>query len=313
MSPVQPRKRAVARDAATKRTVAKSRVTKSRVSKSKAAKSTAAKSRAAKPRTAKQAAPKRRAAAAPKAAKSAASVLTLAVDIGGSHIKASILSPAGVMLAQEVRVATPDPAKPAAVLDAIAGLAAQLPRYRRVAVGFPGALRDGRVLTAPNLGTDYWHGFALAEKLAGRLDRPTRVLNDADVQGLGVIEGKGLECVLTLGTGVGSSLFKDGMLLPHLELGQHPFVDNKTYDEYLGAAALEKKGHHKWNRRLEKAIEVVNRLINYDLLHLGGGNARQIAFKLPAKVRLAPNIGGITGGVRVWDRALDPLFAGRGR
>ena len=283
----------------------------------------AARDAAAKRSTIKQATPRQsktgrsktgRSKTRPKAAaKSAASVLTLAVDIGGSHIKASILSQAGVMLAQPVRVETPDPAKPAAVLDAIAGLAAQLPRYRRIAVGFPGAVRDGRVLTAPNLGTDFWQGFALAEKLAARLERPTRVLNDADVQGLGVIEGKGLECVLTLGTGVGSSLFKDGMLLPHLELGQHPFVDNKTYDEYLGHAALEKKGHHKWNRRLEKAIEVVSRLINYDLLHLGGGNAQVIAFKLPAKVRLAANIGGITGGVRVWDRALDPLFAGRGR
>jgi polyphosphate glucokinase len=251
---------------------------------------------------------------APKPArKSAVPLLTLAIDIGGSHIKASVLSPAGVLLSRPVRVETPQPAKPAAVLDAIVALVAPLPLYRRVAVGFPGAVRDGRVLTAPNLGTADWHGYRLAESLAKRLRRPTRVLNDADVQGLGVIEGRGLECVLTLGTGVGSSLFKDGLLLPHLELGQHPIAGNKTYDEYLGAAALAKKGRRKWNRRLEKAIALVHRLTNYDLLHLGGGNARMIAFELPAKVRLAANVGGITGGIKVWDRALDPLFAGRKR
>jgi polyphosphate glucokinase len=237
---------------------------------------------------------------------------TLAIDIGGSHIKATVLSAAGIMLARPVRVETPNPAKPAAVLDAIVGIVGPLPAYRRVAVGFPGAVRDGRVLTAPNLGTAHWHGFHLAQALADRLGRPTRVLNDADVQGLGVIDRKGLECVLTLGTGIGSSLFRNGLLLPHLELGQHPLFDNKTYDEYLGAAALEKKGRRKWNRRLAKAIPVVRRLTNYDLLHLGGGNARMVDFELPEKVKLAANIGGITGGVRLWDRTLDPLFGGRG-
>jgi polyphosphate glucokinase len=247
------------------------------------------------------------------ARKPALRLLTLAIDIGGSHIKASVLSPAGIMLSRPVRIDTPHPAKPAAVLDAIADLVAPLPLYRRIAAGFPGAVRDGRVLTAPNLGTAHWHGFPLAEALAERLKRPARVLNDADVQGLGVIDGKGLECVLTLGTGVGSSLFQDGLLLPHLELGQHPIFNNKTYDEYLGAAAFEKKGRRKWNRRLLKAIPVVHRLTNYDLLHLGGGNARMIDVALPAKVKLAANVAGITGGIRVWDQALDPLFAGAGR
>ena len=123
-----------------------------------------------------------------------------------------------------------------------------------------------------------------------------------------MISGSGLECVLTLGTGVGSALFDSGRLLPHLELGQHPLHKQKTYDQYLGDAALKKFGPVKWNRRLQKAIAIVHTLINYDTLYLGGGNAVAIAFELPKNVRLAANSNGITGGVRLWERALDEFF-----
>lgn len=235
--------------------------------------------------------------------------LTLAVDIGGSRIKASVVDNAGRMIAHEVWVSTPAVATPAAVLAAIETLTRQLPAYDRVSAGFPGYVAEGRVRTAPNLGTANWRDFPLAEALAARLRKPARILNDADVQGLGVISGRGLECVLTLGTGVGSALFKDGVLLPHLELGQHPIGKHKTYDQYLGTAALKAKGREVWNRRVRKAIAIVETLVNYDMLYLGGGNASAINFKLPPKVRIAANSGGITGGMRLWDRALDPLFA----
>jgi len=234
---------------------------------------------------------------------------TLAIDIGGSRIKASVLDGDGNMLVAQVRLSTPDPAAPTAVIDAIEALARQLPPFDRIAAGFPGYIARGRVKTAPNLGTAEWHDFALAEALAARLKKPARVLNDADVQGLGVIDGCGLECVLTLGTGIGSSLFLNGRLLPHLELGQHPIRKRKTYDAYLGDAVLKRKGSQKWNRRLKWALEIVQTLINYDTLHLGGGNASEIAFELPKNVKIAANIGGITGGVRLWDTALDEIFA----
>jgi polyphosphate glucokinase len=237
-------------------------------------------------------------------------LLTLAIDIGGSHIKASVLNPAGGMMVAPARVDTPHPATPKAVIEAISGLAAPLPPYQRVSVGFPGVVCEGRILTAPNLGTADWQGYLLAQALSARLRRPTRVLNDADVQGLGVITGRGLECVLTLGTGIGSALFKNGRLLPHLELGQHPVCNNKTYDQYLGADALRRKGVETWNRRLRKALDIVHTLVNYDLLHLGGGNAKEIDFQLPGNAKLAANIGGITGGIRLWDPLHDEHFPG---
>jgi len=235
---------------------------------------------------------------------------TLAVDIGGSHLKASVLDRVGAEITSHVAVPTPHPAPPARVLELLDGMAQELPAFDRISIGFPGAVRDGHVLTAPNLGTSDWHGFPLATELARRCSKPTRMLNDAEVQGFGVIEGKGLECVLTLGTGFGSALYRDGELMPHLELGQHPVWKCRTYDEYVGAAALAKKGAVRWNRRVRRAIGFVATLINYDWLYLGGGNASKIAFELPPNARIVSNEAGITGGIRLWDPGMDRFFAG---
>lgn len=233
---------------------------------------------------------------------------TLAIDIGGTHVKASVLDPAGKMLAAEVMEATPHPTSPRALLGAIARLAEQLPPFERISAGFPGYVKRNVVYTAPNLGTDLWREFALAEALSARFGKPARILNDADVQGLGVIAGRGLECVLTLGTGIGSSLFYNGRLLPHLELGQHPIHGKLTYDRYLGDAVRRRKGRKKWNARLKKALVIVATLVNYDALYLGGGNAARIDFELPDNVKPAANVNGITGGIHLWRPELDELF-----
>jgi polyphosphate glucokinase len=235
---------------------------------------------------------------------------TLAVDIGGSSIKASVLDARGALAAAQVRTPTPRQATPKAVLDKIAELAAQLPSARRISVGFPGVVKGGRVITAPNLGTEHWAGFELMSALAERFGLPARVLNDAAVQGLGVVEGHGLECVLTLGTGVGCALFRNRRLLLPLELGQHRARGGKTYDEYVGQAALAAKGAKRWNRRLRRTIEAVTTLTTCDVLYIGGGNARRIAFEPPGHVRIVSNTAGITGGIRLWEPELDELFPG---
>ncbi|HTS21013.1 MAG TPA: ROK family protein [Casimicrobiaceae bacterium] len=233
---------------------------------------------------------------------------TLAIDIGGTHLKASVLDRAGREIVPRVEAATPHPAPPAAVVPLLVELVQALPRYDRVSVGFPGVVSRGRIITAPNLDTAHWRGFPLAGELAKRLRRPVRVLNDAEVQGLGVIEGRGLECVLTLGTGLGSALYRDGELMPHLELGQHPIRKGKTYDQYVGSAALARKGDAKWNRRVLRMIGVVRTLLNFDRLYLGGGDAARLRLELPADVTIVSNEAGITGGIRLWDPALDRFF-----
>lgn len=213
-----------------------------------------------------------------------------------------MLDSRGRMIVNRVRVKTPDPCPPPELLKALDGLIGQLPTFDRVSVGFPGVIRDGRVLTAPNLSTKQWRGFNLAGALTTRLARPVRVLNDADMQGLAVITGHGVEFVVTLGTGFGTALFEDGRLLPHLELAHHPAVRRATYEEYLGNEARKKVGNRRWNRRLRRAIETLRALITYDRIYLGGGNARHIRFELNGDMRIVSNKAGILGGIALWAR-----------
>jgi polyphosphate glucokinase len=235
--------------------------------------------------------------------------VTLAIDIGGSHLKAGILTVSGEMLADPARVETPKPAKPDAVVAALEGLSQQLGRFDRVSIGFPGVVRGDVVLTAPNLGTKEWHGFKLGAIMAEKLGKPVRMLNDASIQGLGVITGRGLECVLTMGTGMGFALFQEGRIAPHLEFSQHPVRKGKIYDEYVGQAALKAVGRRHWNRRIRRVIDILETVINYDILYIGGGNGRLIDPPLPANVKIVANTAGITGGVRLWDERMDPGFA----
>ena len=226
---------------------------------------------------------------------------TLAVDIGGTGIKFAALDDSGRIVGERARVPTPPkPVDPQQVVEIIETTSATLGGFDRASVGFPGMVRGGKVLTAPNLGTELWAGFDLQSELGKRLKKPVRVMNDADVQGYGAIEGKGVEMVLTLGTGAGTSLFEDGRILPHLELAHHPLHGNKTYDQYLGNMALTLKGRKKWSKRVERTIEILRTVVNFDHLYLGGGNAKKIQFALAPDISVVPNTDGLTGGIRLW-------------
>ena len=241
----------------------------------------------------------------------AAGPLTLSIDIGGSHVKAGVLNPAGLMTAGPARIPTPQPARPSAMVAALVAMVTPLAPHDRVSIGFPGVVRHGVVLTAPNLGTAVWQGFPLASVLAEHLGKPARLLNDATIQGLGVIAQRGVECVLTMGTGMGFALFRDGQLGPHLEMGQHPVKTDRTYDRYVGAAALKRVRRRRWNQRVRKTIALMQTLTNFDTLYIGGGNAGVIEGRLPDNVRIVSNKAGITGGVRLWDSRMDDFFAGQ--
>jgi polyphosphate glucokinase len=225
---------------------------------------------------------------------------TLAIDVGGTGLKASIIDDTGTMLTDRVRVDTPVGAPPKDIVEALARLVASLGSYDRVSVGFPGVVRDGRVLTAPNLDNKGWKGFDLAGALGKALGKPVRVANDADVQGLAVIAGKGVEMVITLGTGFGTGLYLDGRLGPHLELSHHPFRKGETYDEQLGNAARKAIGKKKWNKRVKQAIANLRTLTSFDHLYIGGGNAKKIDFELDPDVTIVSNEAGIRGGVALW-------------
>lgn len=225
-------------------------------------------------------------------------IQTLAVDIGGSGIKVMVLDDQGKPVTERDRVETPQPAKPEPMIAAIVALAKDK-EFDRVSVGFPGVVKAGVTKTAANVDAE-WLDFDLEKALSQQLGKPVRVINDADMQGLGAISGKGVELVITLGTGVGGALFLDGKLVPNLEPGHHEFRKGNTYEQQLGNAALEAAGKKKWNDRLSKAIAALEHLFNYDTLYLGGGNTKHITVELPTNVKIVPNISGLLGGIALW-------------
>ena len=224
----------------------------------------------------------------------------LAIDIGGSRIKATILDIEAAILMDYVRVETPTAASPDQVLQAIVELTKDFKEYSKVSVGFPGYVKKGIVYTAVNLSTEKWDRFDLKKALSKVLKKPVRVINDADMQGLGIAKGQGLEMVVTLGTGFGTALLIDGILLPHLEVAHHPLSKERDYDQYIGKKALEEVGIERWNKRMKKVIEVLKTVFNYDHLYISGGNAKKITFKLEDNISIVSNVDGIKGGARLW-------------
>jgi polyphosphate glucokinase len=246
---------------------------------------------------------------------------TLSIDVGGSGLKASVLSKTGTMLADRVRVETKYPLSPDGddgLVAALTALVKPLPEADRVSCGFPGMVRNGVVLSAPHFvckkgpGTavdkklvDAWDRFDLASALSKAFGKPTKVANDADVQGSAVVQGKGLEVVITLGTGMGFALFNEGILMPHLELSHHPFRKDETYDENLGELARKNKGDESWNHRVCEAIARIEALFFYDHLYIGGGNARRVnrddLGEALERITVVDNSAGILGGIKLWE------------
>jgi polyphosphate glucokinase len=232
--------------------------------------------------------------------RTAANPTTLAIDIGGTGIKMVRMNSRGEPLSQRARELTPQPPLPHAVIAAIKKMLATQGEYDRVSVGFPGVVVHGIVHSAPNLGTAHWQNFDLRKTIERTTGKPARVVNDADLQGYGVILGVGVELVFTLGTGLGSALYSNGHLVPNLELAHHLFGKNMTYEQRVSNSELKKIGRKKWNKRVRQIIEQLEPILNFDVLHIGGGNARKLIGDLPPKVRIFENIDGLAGGVRLW-------------
>jgi polyphosphate glucokinase len=243
---------------------------------------------------------------------------TLAIDVGGTGLKAALLDQDGAMIGERVRVATPYPCPPPALVKALRALVNQLPPADRVSAGFPGMVRSGVVVEVPALSrvsmggprdddlARAWSGFNLESALAAAFALPVRLANDADIQGCAVVKGHGMEFVMTLGTGCGTALFWHGGLLPHMELSHGPFRNGETFDEQLGDVIRQDVGNHRWRRRVRRAIEAFDAMLIFDHLYIGGGNARHLhADDLGAKATIVPNVAGILGGIKLWEQSWD--------
>lgn len=186
---------------------------------------------------------------------------SLFIDIGASFIKIHPL---------ELKLPTPHNANPKKILSLLKTI--KIPKkFNSVFVGFPGVVIDGVCLNAPNLSNSSWVDFPLQNKLSALFNRKTLVLNDADLHGYKIISGKGVELVVALGTGVGSAIFCDGKILPNLELGHTPFLNNKSYEQILGLSQFHKQGQRKWEQCLLQAIRNWEKLFNPQKIYLSGG------------------------------------------
>jgi polyphosphate glucokinase len=167
--------------------------------------------------------------------------------------------------------------------------------YDVVSLGYPGPVIRNRPLTEPyNLGTG-WIGFDFGKAF----DCPTQVVNDALMQALGSYEG-GRMLFLGLGTGLGSAMIIDGVLEP-MELGHLPYRKGKTFEDYVGAAGLNRLGKKKWNRRVNDVVKSLVAALEPDYVVLGGGNAHKVD-RLPRRARRGKNENAFEGGFRLWGK-----------
>jgi polyphosphate glucokinase len=183
---------------------------------------------------------------------------------------------------------------PAAMAEAARGLAADWD-WDRVSIGIPTPVHAGRVAADPvNLGRG-WVGF----DYGAAFGVPTRVVNDAAMQALGSYEGETM-LFLGLGTGLGSALVAEGIVLP-MELGHLPYK-KATYEDYVGEAALERRGKKRWRADVFDTVSRLKAALEPDYVVLGGGNADKLKV-LPPDARLGDNANAFLGGFLLWDPA----------
>lgn len=238
---------------------------------------------------------------------------TLSIDVGGSGIKAIVLDQDGQPLNERIRVETPYPCPPELFLSLISEIITGFPPFVRVSVGFPAMVRDGKTLRVvafaravkdgpqdPEL-YQRWDGYPLQNELAKLLNAPTLLANDADVQGCAVISGVGTEFVMTLGTGVGTSLFHNGQMLPHMELSHGTFA-GESIDVELGNANRKRIGNKQWTKLVAKAVLDFDAKLFPDRIYIGGGNSKLLTdVNLGPLTVIVPNTAGLLGGIKLWE------------
>jgi polyphosphate glucokinase len=212
----------------------------------------------------------------------------LVVDVGGTHVK--ILASGH---AEPRRVASWPAMSAAQMVDAVRTLASGWD-YEAVAIGYPGPVRHGAPSgEPPNLGPG-WVGF----DYAGAFGRPVKIVNDAAMQALGSYEG-GTMLFLGLGTGLGTTLIVDGVVVP-MELGHLPYK-HSSFEDHVGEQALQRHGKKKWRQHVFHVVAMLSAALLPDEVVLGGGNVRALK-ALPPRCRAGSNDNAFAGGLRLWRR-----------
>ncbi len=218
------------------------------------------------------------------------SLKVLVIDVGGTNVK---------VLATGERTPRKVPSGPTMtarrMVEAVRRLVADW-SYDVIALGYPGAVRAGRPAVEPkNLGKGWVHfDFGAA------FGCPVKIVNDAAMQALGSYQGRRM-LFLGLGTGLGSALITDGVLVP-MELAHLLFRKGRTYEDYLGLRGLRRYGKKKWRGYVADVVTALKNALQADYVILGGGNAKRLKC-LPKDVRLGNNALAFRGGFRLWEEA----------
>ncbi|HJZ72744.1 MAG TPA: ROK family protein [Vicinamibacterales bacterium] len=224
----------------------------------------------------------------------------LVVDVGGTNVK--VHAPGH---REPIKIPSGDGLTPAKMVKAVLEAVRDC-RFDVVSIGYPGVVVRSKAVTEPvNLGRG-WVNFNFRKAFG----RPVRMINDAAMQALGSYKG-GRLLFLGLGTGLGSALVIDGVLVP-MELAHLPYKKGQTYEDYVGKAGMKRSGKKKWRSHVLDVIERFRLALNVEDVVLGGGNAKLMK-ELPKGVRLGGNANAFLGGYRLWDDVRkSPRFAGAG-
>jgi polyphosphate glucokinase len=233
----------------------------------------------------------------------------LAFDVGGSFVKAGLVSPvSGTVVGEVLRRKTPEGAAPVSVIELLASMAGELPSEGPVGLAFPAVTKRGVAWTAANI-DPRWIGMNAQALLGARIGRPVAFINDADAAGLaemtlGAGRGRdGTVMVLTLGTGIGTAIFVDGRLLPNTELG-HLELRGEEAEHRASAKVKADRGLSwiEWSAAVNEVLAAYHALLWPDLFIIGGGvteNWAQFGPLLESRAEIVPahfrNEAGIIG------------------
>jgi polyphosphate glucokinase len=242
------------------------------------------------------------------------------IDIGGSGMKAAVVDlDTGELASERIRIPTPKPATPAAMADVAGELVRRHEWTGPIGVGFPGIVRRGVVHSAANLDSS-WLGVDADRLFTAACGVDVAMVNDADAAGLaevrwGAARGvDGVVLVLTFGTGIGSGLFFDGVLVPNTELG-HLELDGRDAESHAAASVREREGigWKRWAPRVERYLRHLEMLFSPDLFVIGGGASKaarewlpRISIATPIVAASMANNAGIVGAALVAREAGGP-------
>jgi polyphosphate glucokinase len=211
----------------------------------------------------------------------------LVIDVGGTNIK--LYHSNG---AESRRVASGPTLTPAEMISAVREATTDW-SYDVISIGYPGVIKDQRIVREPaNLGPG-WAGFDFTPAFG----KPVRLINDAAMQALGSYHG-GRMLFLGLGTGLGNATVEDGRVTP-MECGHLPYRKKQTFEEYIGAAGMQRLGEEKWEKHVHRIVGLLKDALVADYVVIGGGNSKRLK-QLPVDSELGSNSNALAGGIALW-------------